>query len=245
MTFNSRMQITLEKCEQLARDPGATQGERDAASRKAEKLRAKLGGANEEYDGLVEEGRAIADEHESSMWRLGELAGRVDTIFGASSLKKYAEDIGVEYSTLKKAKSTALVWTQEGGRPPFWTAAALNAVPDREKIIARKPQITQREAREMARQRRKIEPSAPKLEKRAARAVKKRGTDGLGYFGEIVEVLNGMLDSGGNGVSLIRKADWSSVHARQGRKRVLKALQALRSRVDKEIAHLDSGDKLN
>lgn len=246
MSFDAKLQATLEKCDRLANDPGATAGEREAARKKADKIRAKIGtsATDDEYKKLVSEGRTAA----ASMWKLGELASRVEKKYGESTLKKYATDIGMNYTTLRNARLTCLAWPNENDRPrSFSIAQDLAAQPDRAKIIARRPNIKQDEVRNIVRARNAAEPKKPKEEKskKVAKVKQTKKVNDLKYFTDLVSIINGMMDSQGNVVSLIREADWSSVHARQGRQRVMKALQSLIGRVEKEVVYLESSDKLN
>lgn len=248
---DQRLRQTIEKCEALARDAGATADEREAARAKAEKLRAKLRIVAEtgdaEYVSLVDEGRQIVQRQAADNWKLGELASRVEGRYGSGALRKYAEEIGVNYGTLKDCRTTLLAWSEKAGRPAFWTAKALNALDDRQQIVRRRPSITQNEARDIAKKRAAAAPKKPKEEKskKTANTKKFKKTDSLKYFNDLVSIIDGMMHLRGSVVELIREADWTTVHAKQGRQRVLKSLRALRGRVDEEVSRLEKSDKIS
>jgi hypothetical protein len=70
--------------------------------------------------------------------------------YGQNLLQRYADDIGCNYETLKRCRSTYVAWeTQIGphGPPlPFAACRALVAVPNRVALLAADPQMTERAA---------------------------------------------------------------------------------------------------
>jgi hypothetical protein len=105
------------------------------------------------YTKLVKAGQAIIQRQDQDNWVLGELASQVEIDYGEAKLETYAEDIGVDYTTLRHCRRTYEVWEVEsGGRPPisFWTAYTLNGM-DKEKrlaLIKRIPNLTKEQARQ-------------------------------------------------------------------------------------------------
>src|SRR5262245_21138341 len=138
-----RLTERLRKVEALANDKRAPKGERSAAKGKAEKLRAQLhslrGASDATYLGLVKDGRAAAQHMEQGLWELGDLATQVKAKYGQGRLQQYAEDIGVPYSTLKAARTTAWAWPEKASRRAFSVSQALNALKDRHNIAAKNP----------------------------------------------------------------------------------------------------------
>lgn len=103
------------------------------------------------YEGLVEEGRKETEQQENHNWKLGELSVLV-LKHTNQTLEQYAEDIEQNVSTLKDCHATVVNWQQKVGRPTFAIARALNPHPDRYKIVAEKPSMTRKEAREIMRE---------------------------------------------------------------------------------------------
>ncbi|HYS44063.1 MAG TPA: DNA N-6-adenine-methyltransferase [Geobacteraceae bacterium] len=93
---------------------------------------------------LVTEGRQAA----KMQWTLGDLAAEVHTGYGDHSLERYAEEIGVNYSTLRSYLSVARAYPESVGRPTFSVGETLVSQPDRAEL-ARQVK-TFREARELA-----------------------------------------------------------------------------------------------
>jgi len=58
------------------------------------------GEAIEEYAAMVAEGRAARATQDGSNWALGDLAQGLPTVYGEETLKRYADDIEVEYQRL-------------------------------------------------------------------------------------------------------------------------------------------------
>ncbi len=60
------------------------------------------GEAMEEYATKVAEGREARATQDESNWTLGDLADNLPTIYGEETLKRYADDIEIEYNTLQQ-----------------------------------------------------------------------------------------------------------------------------------------------
>jgi hypothetical protein len=50
---------------------------------------------------LVEEGKRVLETRDMAQWKLGDLANEVETHYGGQDLQKYADEIGVNYSSLR------------------------------------------------------------------------------------------------------------------------------------------------
>jgi hypothetical protein len=128
----------------------------------------------EEYKAKVEDGRRIvkqmaADREtaENHKMKLGELADGVAKVYSEGRLERYAKDIGMPASTLKRCRSVYRAWYGEDApkeaAPPesFSVAQELQAHPGRFDIIKQKPDLTAREARRKTRQYNKSQTTAP------------------------------------------------------------------------------------
>jgi|HubBroStandDraft_3_1064219.scaffolds.fasta_scaffold00133_14 hypothetical protein len=137
-----------------------------------------------DYEGLVEQGKQVVNKQENINWELGELALNVVSEYGEGTLYQFAEDIGVNYSTLQACVATVKAWPQKLMRISFWrTHQALNAHPDRYKIMADNPGISSRQALALMREYRASlapEPSKTWPPERIAKMTE-RLNDGLTY----------------------------------------------------------------
>jgi hypothetical protein len=96
------------------------------------------------YEDAVEEGKEIVQCLNKDQWRLGELADGVATDYGEETLKSYAEDIGINFNTLRNYRSMYRKWPNRDTRPKSTAVAkALAAYPDREDIIKKYPDMTE------------------------------------------------------------------------------------------------------
>ena len=59
------------------------------------------------WDEHVREGIEARQQRDGAQWRLGDLAASVETTYGEQSLQKYAEEIGVEFNTLREYRRVA------------------------------------------------------------------------------------------------------------------------------------------
>lgn len=106
-----------------------------------------------DYDAAVAEGRQIVTALKNNEWALGELADRVKTKYGANTLARFAEDIGVEPSTLERYRSVYRAWKETPGPAPesFAVAQTLQSHPNRAELVRKNPKLTRREARKIKR----------------------------------------------------------------------------------------------
>lgn len=122
------------------------------------------------YEGLVEAGRAAREEADNVQWTEGDLALQVETLPADAmprdpetgqfldpkkGLKLYANDIGLNYSTLKDYRRTADCWPVDARAPtaPWRVHAVLAGQADRFNLI--QPGMTVREAERIVRDRTK------------------------------------------------------------------------------------------
>lgn len=122
-----------------------------------------------DYLALVAAGRAAREQADGVHWTEGDLALQIEVLRPedrprdpetgkiiegqVGQIRRYAEDIGVEYDTLKKYRATAEAWPPETRAPSVSWAIhrTLNAQPDRFDLIHER--MTVREARAIIRQR--------------------------------------------------------------------------------------------
>jgi hypothetical protein len=184
-TDEQRLRKTMKACERLARDKSTTKHEREAARVKGEEIKKKLAvieAAQTENSGLynswVRDGRNVVKNQAEANWLLGELATKVEKHYGAAKLEQFAEDIGVNYNTLKSCRATCLAWPEKVGRPTFWIASALNPLPEAERfrIAKEKANLTYREARDITKQF-KTEKKAKSKTKKATKKANGRGPE--------------------------------------------------------------------
>jgi len=64
----------------------------------------------EEYETKVAEGREARATQDGFNWTLGDLAEGLPTIYGEETLKRYADDIEVEYNTLANLRTVSLAY---------------------------------------------------------------------------------------------------------------------------------------
>jgi hypothetical protein len=150
-SFFEALQEKLKASERLSEDKSTTQHERDAATKKAADLRQKIKDFEAYYNETVEVGRVLAKAQGDAQWKLGDLAASLSTRYGDKTLKSFADDIDVNFNTLKGYRSTAVAWPEKGPRGPFRVCRELNSVPDRHKILKFSPQLNSREAAKIAR----------------------------------------------------------------------------------------------
>lgn len=88
---------------------------------------------DKDYETLVIEGLEARKGLESYQWKIGDLALLVATVYGECTLQKYAEDIGVEYSTLRHYRAVCQAYEFGRRRPnlSFSHHQAVAARPDR------------------------------------------------------------------------------------------------------------------
>jgi hypothetical protein len=132
----------------------------------AEKARRERGGQPVDeaalYASYVVEGKTAA-KHQ---WTLGDLAIQVSElkkVYGEKTLERYAEDIGVEFSTLQGYRWTAAAWPEKLGRPNFSVGHALAKHPDRVALVKADPYMRCEEAREIMRNYKESNPTVVNL----------------------------------------------------------------------------------
>jgi hypothetical protein len=103
------------------------------------------------WDSAVEEGTQLAKNIEQGQMRLGQIADELEPKYGDSTLARYAQEIGININTLQNYRSVFRTWHEDPRVkevPKFSVAKALVKHPDRAKIVAEMPDITEREAKE-------------------------------------------------------------------------------------------------
>jgi hypothetical protein len=144
----STIQRKRQKAENLANDRNAPAGERSNARAVADKLQIKLDKASPAaYRDLVKQGKVLIEEQVNINWKLGELASQVDKEYGSGKLQDFADDIDVNYSTLKNCRTTFLAYPEKARRRAFSVCSALNPHPRRLDILEKNPSLTTRQAR--------------------------------------------------------------------------------------------------
>jgi hypothetical protein len=132
--------------------------ELDIPQQYAVRLRDDLG-----WDELVSIGRALES---GSKWLLGDLACRVETSYGAGDLARYAEEVGVDYATLRGYKAVSHAFPAESvlrSTHPWSVYRVLVSLPDRLELVSGEA-MTKAQAGELAASRRK--PRAPRPRRR-------------------------------------------------------------------------------
>ena len=114
------------------------------------------------YDDAVVEGRKLVSSMKDNQFELGRIAGRVEPKYGEQTLERLAEEIGIDYGTLKSYRTADRAWQDIPVRPKsFSVAKALNRHPNRADIIQEKPDMSVKEAenvmREWKKERRAVE----------------------------------------------------------------------------------------
>src|SRR5215472_4609103 len=109
------------------------------------------------YDLAVREGKQIVAAMEQDWWRLCELADRTETRYDEQTLQHFAKDIGAVFCTFARRMSVYRAWRKSAPGPEsyprcFAVARELQSHPARFEIIKTNPNITQRQASELARQ---------------------------------------------------------------------------------------------
>jgi hypothetical protein len=110
------------------------------------------------YEKAVKEARAIIGLVEKDLWRLAQIAYELEPKYGEQTLARFADDIGLSFSTIRYYRLTYERFGQDQnvGRPPFWTAKELLSVPYAARIIEQYPDITRQEARTFAKEYREL-----------------------------------------------------------------------------------------
>jgi hypothetical protein len=99
------------------------------------------------YDEAVERGRNLVLVMKDSLFELGRITDRLEPKYGDSTLQRFAEEIGIDYGTLKSYRTTHKAWKDKSVRPKsFSVAKALNPHPRKAEIIQEKPDISVNDA---------------------------------------------------------------------------------------------------
>lgn len=260
MLDQNKLRAKLAKVDAIANDKRAQAGDRANAKTMGEKIREQMknnhSSADARYKELVKKGIQVVADEENANWLLGEYAYEVTEKMarGEKGCKQYAEDIGKDYTTLLHCRKTFEVWCiKDGkvcGRPQisFWTAYPLNSLPanKRSQILAKTPKLTQRKAKEEARDHKKTTPRpTQKTNKRAARASKKKNVDHGRMEREICAILSDFMSPNGDVDKLLNDFDYGSATGGvQAKKRIMTCLTNLRSRVEAKIAWLENINRL-
>jgi hypothetical protein len=105
------------------------------------------------YDDGVEKGRNLVSSMKESQFELGLIAYQLEPKYGEQTLERYAEEIGIDYGTLKSYRTAYRAWKDMPVRPKsFSVAKALNRHPRKAEIIQENPDITVNEAEEKMRE---------------------------------------------------------------------------------------------
>jgi predicted solute-binding protein len=102
------------------------------------------------YEQAVEACRRLANHQ----WEIGDWAIKVsaEAKYGAKTLERFADDIGIDYATLREYQSVAKAWFEIVGRPTiFGVAKALVTHPNRAALAANDPHMTVADARDIMR----------------------------------------------------------------------------------------------
>jgi hypothetical protein len=100
------------------------------------------------FDVAVREGKQIVARIDGDQLRLGELAERLEPIYGERTLQRFAQQIGVAACTLKRRRSVFRAWIGAPAPQSYSVAQELAAHPDRAEIVRANPNITKLEARD-------------------------------------------------------------------------------------------------
>jgi hypothetical protein len=200
-----------DKAYRLSRDKSTTKHERENAARKVKELEEQIKKAQAEsttekqYLLYVQQGKEAFTKREEMNWIIGELAAtKVQKEYGKGRLRQYAEDIGMNYSTLSHCRTTYIKWPQKTGRPVFWVANALNPHPDRLKIAQQQPELTKQKAQEIISEwnQKKNEGKPPRKSKKKSKA---NGKDDhppnpypISKISTMLVILDGMFQENGN-----------------------------------------------
>jgi hypothetical protein len=201
------------------------------------------------YDELVDLGRSLTSGYQ---WRLALLSQAVEAVRGA--LSQYAEDIGVNYQTLRTIRSVYNAWKDCPGFTgvPFGVAKALMARDDREKLVAKHPAMTVREAEQLAAEAKQaakaVEPPSPEPAKDPAPAEPSAAEDPQDdadvFEGEIVDSPEG--DEVYDSANSVRNDSGAAQGLTSAQQDVLNAAARLNYVAEKAVSGgLDGEDAMN
>lgn len=83
-----------------------------------------------EWDALVSEGRKARESADSFQWILGDLAAKVETVYGDKTLARFAEQIGVSAPTLDDYRRVSRRFVDRSRDLPWTVYRAVGRVPE-------------------------------------------------------------------------------------------------------------------
>lgn len=107
------------------------------------------------WDDAIAEGAQLVRNMEQSQMRLGQIADELEPKYGDATLARYAQEMKINANTLQNYRSVYRTWHEDPRAkefPKFSVAKALVRHPDRAKIVAADPDITERQAIEKTKQ---------------------------------------------------------------------------------------------
>lgn len=123
-----------------------------------------------EYDEGLRICREAEQAESQSQWTRGDVALSLETTYGKGTIKRLAEDLGIEYSTLRNYKDVSAAYPESDARASLYTIArTLMAQPDRAELV--KTVSTVKGARELVKERNDAKKAA-KLAAKEAEAAK-------------------------------------------------------------------------
>ena len=75
------------------------------------------------YDEAVVNGRNLVSSMKDIQFELGQIASKLEPKYGDETLGRYAEEIGIEFGTLKSYRATYRKWKNEPVRPKSFSVA--------------------------------------------------------------------------------------------------------------------------
>ena len=130
-------------------EPSRKQTKTKTKTKKRDRVRKQPDKGQIKYDDkAIAEGKRLVKALQSNEMKLGELADRLEPIYGAQTLACFAKEIGVKVGTLNRCRSVyrAYKGRDSGSGASFAVRKALQGHPERDKIIKEvKPGV--REAR--------------------------------------------------------------------------------------------------
>jgi hypothetical protein len=140
-----QIQETKTQAEQLAKEFNS------AVKKRHKRERAQR--EDKQYLAMVAEAKRIDQTADKGQMRLAQIAAQVETKYGEETLKQFAKDTGIALCTLQRRRSVWRAWEKEAASPKCYSVAeALQAHPERGRIIQEQPDITTREARKLMRE---------------------------------------------------------------------------------------------
>jgi hypothetical protein len=116
-----------------------------------ERRRSARSPENIPFTDAVGEAKLILKQASLGSFRLGELADRIEPVYGEGTLARFAREIGIAACTLDRHRSVFRAWKNQAPGPELSYAVLreLAAHPKRAEIIRDNPAITKREAAQL------------------------------------------------------------------------------------------------